>query len=239
MKQARTSLGFGLIELMVAMVAGLVVLSAVLMFIASMGQSVSTNIRSIRLMQELRSSLNVIEREIRRSGYDETAYKFVGSCVSVTGVCPMSNFNSLIIATGSCLVVSYDNGKKTTPGAVSAGEFHGFRLTPNAAGVGVIQASLAGATAPNCSDAANSANWLAVSNPSIIDVTNLNFTQPTTVGGCVPSPIGLWIVVQDVLVQINGQWVDPASHVVSRRSIEESVRVKNDRMSTTRPAVCT
>jgi len=237
MKRPGSAKGFSLVELMVAMTAGLIVLAAILVFTVTTARSASSNIRSTRMMQELRSSLNLIEREIRRSGFDETSYKFAGTCVSASGVCPVSNFNSLTISSGTCLVVSYDKFSNTTPGTISAGEFHGFRLKPSTT-PGVIQASLAGSTAPVCTDSATSTNWVDVSNPAIIDVTNLSFTQPTTTGGCVTTSSGLWIVVQDVLVQIAGQWVDPASHQVTARSIEESVRVKNDRISKTQPSFC-
>lgn len=238
MKQIRLSKGFSLIELMIAMAAGLLVIGAVIEFTISTARSTSVNIRSTRIMQDLRNSMNLIEREIRRSGFDENAYKFAGTCVSPTGVCPVSNFNSLVVDSPSCIVVSYDNAASATPGTLAAGEFHGFRRVANAAGAGVIQASLAGAARPNCTDAATSANWLDVTNPDSVNVTNLNFTQPATAGGCVSSAAGLWIVVQDVLVQMTGQGVALDSGAVTTRSIEESVRVKNDRISVTKPSVC-
>ena len=241
MKRARKIRGFGLVELMVAMAAGLVVMGALLAFITATAQSSRTNIRSTRMMQELRRSMNLVEREIRRSGFDQNARNFVGTCVNVTtpGACPQSNFNSLVISSSSCLVVAYDNAANTTPGTISAGEYHGFRRQTNAAGIGVIQASLAGATVPDCSEAYGSGNWSDVTDPRIIDVTSLNFTQPTAFGGCVSTASGLWLVVQDVLVQMGGQWVDPGDNKVTRRAIEQSIRVKNDRVSTTRPSICT
>lgn len=230
--------GFSLVELMVAMVAGLIVIGAVVVFTIATAKSATSNIHSTRVMQELRSSLNLIEREIRRSGYDQTAYKFAGNCVSSTA-CPVSNFNTLVVdSSGSCVVVSYDNSTNSTAGGIDSGEFHAFRRVTNANGIGVIQTRLTGSTAPTCADAANDANWQDVSNPNVVDITALSFTQqPSTIGGCLgPTATGLWIVVQDVLVQIDGQWVDRGSGLVTKRSIEESVRVKNDRVSTTRPA---
>lgn len=241
MKHARNVRGFGLVELMIAMAAGLVVIGALIAFITATAQSSRTNIRSTRMMQELRRSMNLVEREIRRSGYDQNARNFVGTCVNITtpGACPLSNFNSLVISSSSCLIVAYDNPANSTPGAISAGEYHGFRLQANAAGVGVVQTSLAGSTVPNCSDAYGSTNWSDVTDPRIIDITSLNFTQPTAFGGCVSTASGLWLVVQDVLVQMGGQWTDPATHQVTRRAIEQSIRVKNDRVSTTKPSICT
>ena len=221
------------------MVAGLIVIGAVVVFTVATAQSSTTNIHSVRVMQNLRTSLSLIEREIRRSGYNQQALSFAGQCVKASGVCPISGFNTLAVVSPTCLVVSYDNSANATAGAVDAGEFHGFRLTQNAAGVGVIQASLVGnTTAPNCGD---DAGWQDITDPNIVDVTNLTFTRLTDSGGCIQQPTTLlWIVVQDVRVQMTGQWIDPATKLITTRGLDESVRVKNDVLSLTLPAgICT
>jgi len=238
MKMFHSERGFSLIEMMVAMVAGLIVIGAVVVFTVATAQSSTTNIHSVRVMQNLRSSLSLIEREIRRSGYNQKALSFAGQCVSATGVCPISGFNTLAVVSATCLVVSYDNSANATAGVVDAGEFHGFRLTQKA-GVGVIQASIAGNTAaPNCGA---DPGWQDITDPNIVDVTNLTFTRLTDSGGCIQQPTTLlWIVVQDVRVQMTGQWIDPATKLITTRGLDESVRVKNDVLSLTQPVgICT
>jgi len=243
MKTNRVSKGFSLIELMVAMAAGLVVIGAVVVFTISTARSTSTNVRSTRVMQNLRGSLNVIEREIRRSGFDERALKYANACSdpTVPASCPTSNFSQLVVVNPSCVVVLYDNAANTTPGTIVAGEYHAFRRTTKS-GVGVIQASLASATLPDCTVAATDAAWQDLSDPNVVDITALSFADTFTPtaqgGGCAKAASGLWVVVQDVQVAVTGQWVDPSSHVTTTRSLEESVRVKNDRVSTTKPSVC-
>lgn len=236
MKTLRASKGFSLVELMVAMVAGLIVIGAVVLFTISTARSSSVNVRSIRLMQELRNSLNLIEREIRRSGFDESALSYIGACVDPATNCPLTNYKQVVIANSSCLVVSYDNASNTTPGTAGAGEYHGFRLQQNSSGVGVIQASLSSATAPDCSATDNT--WQDITDAGVVNVTNLNFTQSAANGGCIKSSVGIWVVVQDVLVQMTGQWAEPAGGVVTTRTLEETVRVRNDLVSTTKPATC-
>jgi prepilin-type N-terminal cleavage/methylation domain-containing protein len=240
-KAIRSSRGFSLVELMVAMVAGLVVIAAVVVFTVATAQSSTTNIRSMRVMQNLRSSLSLIEREIRRSGYNQSALSYAGKCsnASSSTTCSIGVFNQLVVAAASCLIVSYDNAANTTKGAIDAGEYHAFRLVQNAAGIGVIQANLTSATVPDCTDPVGDVAWPDVSDPNVVDVTALNFTRSTTDGGCVEQPTtSLWLVVQDVLVEMTGRWVDPATKVVTSRSLQESVRVKNDVVSLTKPAVC-
>ena len=236
MNTLRASKGFSLIELMIAMVAGLIVLGAVVLFTISTAQSSSTNVRSIRLMQELRNSLNLIEREIRRSGFDQTAISYVGACVDLATNCPLTKFAQVVVVTPSCLVVSYDNVANATPGTLGAGEYHGFRLQQNSSGVGVIQASLGSAAVPDCTATDNS--WQDVTDSGIVNITNLNFTRSAANGGCVKSAIGIWVVVQDILVQMTGQSAGRGADLATTRTIEQSVRVRNDLVSTTKPAVC-
>lgn len=239
-KMLRLGKGFSLIEMMVAMVAGLVVIGAVVVFTIATSQSSTTNIRSVRLMQNLRTSLSLMEREIRRSGYNESALTYAGQCVSASGVCPIGVFNQLAVVSPTCLVVSYDNSANATAGAVDAGEFHGFRLKKDASGVGIIQASLGGSSAPDCTVAVDDTAWLNVSDPTVVDVTDLTFTQLTTNGGCVQQSSTLvWLVVQDVRIQMTGKWTDPAAKLITTRALDESVRVKNDAVSLTRPGICT
>jgi prepilin-type N-terminal cleavage/methylation domain-containing protein len=239
MKTFNLQKGFSLIEMMVAMVAALVVVGAVSVFTVATARSSSTNVRSMRLMQNLRNSMSLIEREIRRSGYNQKALSFAGQCVSTSGTCPVGNFNELAVVSANCLVVAYDNSANATAGVVDAGEFHGFRLeTKN--GVGVIQASLSGASAPDCSAAANSTAWLDVSDPTVVDVTGLTFTDVSDSGGCVQQKTtGMWIVVQDIRVQMSGRWVEAGGgQLTTTRGLDETVRVKNDFISTTKPGVC-
>jgi prepilin-type N-terminal cleavage/methylation domain-containing protein len=239
----RVSKGFSLIELMVAMAAGLVVIGAVVVFTIATAQSTSKNIRTTRVMQNLRNSMNVIEREIRRSGFDERAIRFANACSdpTVPASCPQSNFNQLVVVNSSCIAVLYDNAANATPGTIVAGEYHGFRLATKS-GVGVIQASLAGASVPTCTAAATDTNWTDLTDPNVVNITALSFTDTFTPtvngGGCTKASNGLWIVVQDVQVALTGQWVDPTTSLITQRSLEESVRVKNDRVSTTKPSVC-
>ena len=60
MNEIRLPKGFSLIELMVAMVAGLIVIGAVVVFIAATAQSTSANVRSVKVMQNLRGALSLI-----------------------------------------------------------------------------------------------------------------------------------------------------------------------------------
>jgi prepilin peptidase dependent protein B len=221
--------GFSLVEVMIAMVAGLIVIGSVTVFTISTARSNSQTVGATRLMQDLRSEMNLITREIRRSGYDSTATTFVS-----TGVPPV-NFDSAVVRSPSCIVVRYDRIGVGTGGTAAAGEYHGFRRTTvdgTATGVGVVQASLLSAGDPNCD---TDDGWVNVTNPKVADITGLTFTlnNPpdgvlTPVGGCVTSK-GFSITVQDVYIEIAGRLVTDAT---TKRTSRESVRVRNDIIAT-------
>ena len=61
--------GFSLVEMMVALVAGMVVVGSVLAFTVAMANSTGKNVQATRLDQELRTTLSMITREVRRAGY--------------------------------------------------------------------------------------------------------------------------------------------------------------------------
>ena len=71
--------GFSLVELMVALVAGMIVAGAVLAFTISSVRSNSEFVTSARLMQELRTISQDREDELRRAGYDDDAMGYIAS----------------------------------------------------------------------------------------------------------------------------------------------------------------
>ena len=110
---SRRQAGFSLVELMVAMVAGLIVIGAVIVFTISTVQAYSENIRSSRLTQELRTSMNILAREVRRAGYDSASVTRV-----LTATNP-SNFNA--VSAAGCVVYRYDRGVAgAAPGATES-----------------------------------------------------------------------------------------------------------------------
>lgn len=73
----RASRGFTLVEMMVALVAGLVVSAAVIAFALSSMKSNGEYVQSTRLTQELRNTLDLITRDLSRAGYNDDSLRFV------------------------------------------------------------------------------------------------------------------------------------------------------------------
>lgn len=100
-------LGVSLIELMVALVAGLIVSGAALALIVAIIKSNADNIRATRLTQELRTTAEVIARDLRRARgiQDPVANIGVGSAAMLkacNAITPVSG------VTASCVTFAYD-----------------------------------------------------------------------------------------------------------------------------------
>ena len=248
--------GFSLVELMVALVAGLIVSGAVLAFTLSSLPVNSEYVRSTRLTTELRNSLNVITEDLRRAGYDENAMNFVSRPTGYTGFSP---FSTISIenpgASNGCVVYAYDR-MPANPGTLdlSNGEVRAFRRaqrTVNGQTVGVIESAESfGSTAPACSGGSpdystyppscnSTSGWCALSDPRTVDITSLSFNRPSggfyTQAGTGGNP-GLQL--REIAVDIQGQLLGTESDPI-QRGVNAVVRVRADCVRTDPSSNCT
>lgn len=68
--------GFNLVELMVAMVAGLLLVAAVISLFATILKANYTAMQTSRLNQEVQLLTDMMARDIQRAGYDANATQF-------------------------------------------------------------------------------------------------------------------------------------------------------------------
>jgi type II secretory pathway pseudopilin PulG len=226
------NLGFSLVELMVALVAGLLVTTAVVAFALSSMKSNGEYVQSTRLTQELRGTMDLVTRELRRAGYDEYALKYMA-----TG--DASPFSRLLLANAnadgswSCVVYSYDR-KDGVPGTrdTSNGEIRGMRWASrnvNGANVGVMEfAESSGANGVACDGDSPDyskyppacdadSNWCSLSDPRVLDITKFGIVDARTlVNG---------VQVRDLDVSMIGGVAGKAD--VSRE-IRSTIRVRSD-----------
>jgi type II secretory pathway component PulJ len=143
MMKIKKQIGLTLIEMMIAMLLGLLVTGSIITIFISNVKSSSENIKMIHLNQELRTVMGFMSDEIKRSGYsaDATVTTFI------------DDFNT---ATANCVLYSYDvngNGVQTT------NEKFGFRLNGN-----TIQWGSNVACGSNI-------NWQGLTEPNMADIT--------------------------------------------------------------------
>src|SRR6478672_86472 len=98
----RRAAGFSLIELMVAMVVGLIVVGAVLALIVSMIRSNNQTIQATRLTQELRATAMVIASDLKRArGVSDP---FAAAKVPITAI------DTIDVSTPNCIIYGYQGG---------------------------------------------------------------------------------------------------------------------------------
>ncbi|MEO6172456.1 MAG: prepilin-type N-terminal cleavage/methylation domain-containing protein [Arenimonas sp.] len=240
--------GFSLIELLVAMVAGLIVIGAVLAFTLSSVSSNADYIASTRLSQELRNTMDYLSNELRRAGYDEGAASYVALPAGNTSASPFSRLS--VVGSPTCVLYAYDRNSTpddssddaTTDRAgivdLAGGEIRGIRIA-NAdtngdgtadAGVIEIAESAAGLT-PACNGAAvdyttypsacSAGGWCALTDPTILNIQSFTMTS---------NNVGLTatngqIQLRDFTALIRGNILSDPTVV---RGVESRIKIRTD-----------
>lgn len=150
----KSSRGFGLIELMIALVLGLIVMGAVLALVASIMKANRQSIQVTRLTQELRATAAVIASDLKRA-------RSVNDPLVTATATGGNPFNNIDYATAGCIRYGYFG--------TTADNFHVIRLT----GGRVVRAS--GATSANATCTSTGVKL----GSDQVAVTALTFT-PTT-----------------------------------------------------------
>lgn len=154
--------GFTLIELMIALVLGLIVVSATIgIYITTVKGSTDT-INSARLNHDLESIMLLMVNDIRRAGYWGGAKVGVDSS---TNPFTIGAANIQTTAAG-CVLYSYDADSDRTP---DNGEYYGFRLQSGAIS---IRSSDTAETTTDCTGS----GWSTFTVPENVNVTKLTFT---------------------------------------------------------------
>lgn len=190
--------GFTLIELMISIVIGLLLVTAVLTIYVSMSTSNVEYLKSVRLNHELRSALSVMARDIRRAGHNRSA-------ASDSTASPAANPFSVdggtrLTITGNTIAFAYD---AEADGTV---ETYGYRLNGT---TGAIQ--YCDGTATACTD------WEDLTDASLVEITALTFVEDSsTVSG---------ITNRVVAINVTGRLRNDTEFT---RTLGETVKVRNE-----------
>ncbi len=167
--------GFTLIEIMIALLIGLIIVGATIsIYIATVGSSTST-INSARLNHDLESVMTLMLNDIRRSGYwggatvdaDSRNNPFTSETTNETNI-QIRNLAAptTALTTGNCILYAYDANSN---GVVDANEYYGFRLNGN-----TISMRLSGSAndPADCTDG----NWQEFIDGNKLTITTLQFS---------------------------------------------------------------
>lgn len=245
----RRAQGFSLIELMVAMIAGLIVSGAVLAFTLASMKSNSEYMLSTRLTQELRNTMDLVTRDLRRAGYDEDALKYLASgnatpfsrirLCNDANACTTVSTTAVVPPTGpiTCAIYAYDRAGGTLGGGavdLDNGEVRGIRLKQRSVHgrmVGVVEYAIsAGTTQPSCGDASPNystypatcnGTWCSLSDPAKLDITKLDIIDGGMVVGTAPAQVQL----RDLTIDMAGRL---AGSTEFTRAIKSDIRIRTD-----------
>jgi prepilin-type N-terminal cleavage/methylation domain-containing protein len=234
MNTMKSNRGFSLTEMMVALVAGLLVSGAALAFLMTTMRSNGEYTQSLRLTEELRNSLDLTSRDLRRAGYDDDALRYMSNGTQS----PLSKI--LLVNAGaadSCIIYAYDRAGGTGGQVDQAvGEVRALRrvtATVNGvANVGVIEYAESDATdKPACDDdtatytsypPACNGVWCALSDPATLNVTAFTITDdsPAAITSGTQS-----MKIRNYTIAITGQLVGSTDVT---RGVRSRVRVRAD-----------
>lgn len=234
--------GFSIVEVLVSVTSGMLLTAAAITFVVKSLQINVDTVKVTRLMSELRAVMDVVERELKRAGYDENAIASIG-----TGAAYKSPFARMRIVAGDsgCVLYAYDRAGGT-PGTLdlSNSEIHGLRRIVLANGRGAVEYNMgvAGAT-PACNAASGTytafppacnagSGWCPLTDPRTVDITTFAITPVEGGGAAAGSGVmrvattgAPELAMRDITVQLAGQLSSDNAVV---RTINNRVRVRTD-----------
>lgn len=229
---------FTLLEIMVALLAGLIVVGGALtVYIAAVTGS-SDIVKSARLNHDMDSALALMINDIRRAGYWDNP-------TMLTTANPFTQATTDLMVSNNCVLYTYDGDAGGVAGTVDATEFYGFKLNN-----GNIQMRLSGTTTADCNDG----TWatLNISQGSYpVVISTLNFAA---VFNCLRNRAGViqtwnagcagqasqtgdrFIETREVTISLAGH-IDDANDDIAKNQLSNngtvvpySVKVRNDRI---------
>lgn len=212
--------GVSVIELLIAMAAGLLILAATVSTFIVILKSNSENLKVARLNHELRSTMKLVASDIRRAGYWSLARNDVYQNTNTNPF--LSAATDLQVSPdNTCILLSYDRNKDgTLPALNTAGgdKRFGYRVRNQ-----VVQSRPLTHTTLSCNDP--DGDWDEVTSSNVVSVTNLNFTLNTVLLDVNGSAT---LTVRNVHITLTGQLVDEPTIT---RTLTQSVRVRNDKFA--------
>lgn len=251
-----TQSGVTLIELMIAILIGLIMTAAAITLYVNYLKNTSDNVSLMRLNQDLRSVMDVIVRDVRRAGFVTTDPETNFTCLQQNAFADInilqSGTSSLVNNgnAGTCVLYSYNRNNNIPAGltcnanafsVAEDGDRFGFRLNPDD---DAIQMKSSGnlSSMSDCS----LGNWETITEPEV--AYDLDFTmseseldmsqmladgiQVCDAGGeCNVCESGnQCLTIRNVVIRLEGTLADGTT-----QEIQETVRIRNDKYENSHP----
>ncbi|KEA64527.1 Type IV fimbrial biogenesis protein PilW [Marinobacterium lacunae] len=216
MLKMRRETGFTLIEMMIALLLGLIVTGiAISMYVSTLGITKQT-VTSVRLSQELRTVMDMMVRDIRRAGYWAGGTLTGNPHGVVSGGLPVNVFTSPKSSdSNSCVVLSYDYD---ADGSATIEHLMGYRLDDAQNAVEVLWTSSSTLTGGvDCSVLPG--NWENLTDDSTTVITELLFERLPSAASFASA------AARSIRITLRGE---SASDDRLVKELIEEVRVRND-----------
>ena len=210
--------GLGLLEMMVSVFLSLSAVTTMVVLMANTLGSGAVTIQMSRLSQELRASLQLMSRDLRRANYHSSFLNCFAN-VDCRGDLDIDAYVDTIhiSAEGDCFWYWLDRDGNADLSNDAVG---GFRLgTVN--GVGVLQMRTTGNSAANCDDGES---WEAITDPNTVEITSFMITNSDSYTETL-SAAGDFQVVEKIRLSINGRMTTNPS---VQREIQDLILIRND-----------
>ena len=210
--------GFGLIEMLVSMALSLLAVSVMVILMASTLGSGTATIQMSRLSQELRASMQLMSRDLRRANFHSSFFNCYANVdcrndLGIAGYVDTIHINEA----ENCFWYWLDRDGDADLSNDAVG---GFRYS-EIGGVGVIQMRTSGNSAANCDD---DDGWELITDPNTVEITNFNVSNSDSYTETL-SAAGDEQVVEKIRLTINGRM---ATNPSVQREIQDLVLIRND-----------
>lgn len=223
MKSINRQNGATLIEVLIGLALSLIVTSSMVALMANSLGSASRVIQMTQLSDEMRNTMSMVTRDLRRANYSaNAAYCYANSDCGVDG--SANQAGDITIVTNSCLTFNLDRNQDGDASTDDAGAFRRAEV----GGIGFIEMWVGGSS-PDCAAASNVANddWMALSDPDFVDITTFVVNADNSITASLEEEGGATLNqrTREVLIQIEGAL--RLDNSITRR-IEDTIKVRND-----------
>ncbi len=217
MRVMKKQMGIGLIEMLISMTLSLLAVGAMVVLMSSTLGTGSTTIQMSRLSQQLRASMQLMSRDLRRANFHSGYLNCFANidCRNELGISAYVN-NIHINADGNCFWYWLDRDGDADLSNDAVG---GFRYS-TVGGIGVIQMRTSGNLAANCD---NNDGWELITDPNTVDITSFtvsdadSYTETLTAAGATQT-------VEKIRLHIDGRM---ARNSDVQREIEDLILIRN------------
>jgi hypothetical protein len=172
-----------MVELLVAGAISLIASGGMLLLMVNTLGAGSQTVKMARLTQDMRSTMQIMTRELRRANYHAGFMNCFGNTGCLTEMPVLGDITSKVGAINitdngdsDCFWFWYDRPQTGTQVAVNAESVAAFRRT-TVNSIGKIQMTTSRTSAPVCG---SDTDWVDITDPGVIDVVSFNVSDSSS-----------------------------------------------------------